>query len=354
MNLFFLAALSTSILPVQPSQPNRQTQLAAAPGLTALAFGSGNSIWFAASRDNGHNFSSPIQITQGAVLALGRHRGPRVTISGDAILVSAILGKSLAAGPHAHGLPADGDLVTWRSTDGGMTWSQPTVVNDVPAAAREGLHAIAAGPHGEIAATWLDLRATGTKLYGAYSRDNGASWSKNVLLYESPEGTICQCCDPSIVSTGNGKFQVMFRNVLGGARNMYLADWDLSMPVTKVQKLGVGSWNLNACPMDGGGLARRGKSLVTAWRRDETVYLDDPGQPEVALGEGKDVALALSPKGPYVAWVSKSGIEVHAPSEKTPVCLSPTGSFPALANLPNGSVLAAWEEDGQIHLKVLE
>ena len=87
-----------------------------------------------------------------------------MTISGDAILVSAVLGKSLATGPHAHGLPADGDLVTWRSTDGGVTWSKPTVINDVSAAAREGLHAIAA-LHGEMAAVWLDLRATGTKLY---------------------------------------------------------------------------------------------------------------------------------------------------------------------------------------------
>ena len=39
-------------------------------------------------------------------------------------------------------------------------------------------------------------------------------------------------------------------------------------------------------------------------------------------GEGKDVALAVSQKGPYVAWVSKSGIQVLTPSEKRrPACL---------------------------------
>ena len=38
---------------------------------------------------------------------------------------------------------------------------------------------------------------------------------------------------PSIVSSGQGRFQVMFRNVLGGARDMYLADWDLSAPLVK-------------------------------------------------------------------------------------------------------------------------
>ena len=62
----------------------------------------------------------------------------------------------------------------------------------------------------------------GTKLYGARSRDGGVTWSKNVLIYESPDGTICQCCHPSAAFDPGGQVLVMWRNCLGGARDMYL------------------------------------------------------------------------------------------------------------------------------------
>jgi hypothetical protein len=107
--------------------------------------------------------------------------------------------------------------MAWRSVDGGRTWSAPTVVNDTPKAAREGLHAMAADAEGHIAAAWLDDRsAPGKRLYGAFSNDAGKTWSRNVMLYESSDGTICQCCHPSLVALGHGEFAVMWRNAVGG------------------------------------------------------------------------------------------------------------------------------------------
>jgi hypothetical protein len=352
MLLFLATAIATSILPVQAEQPNRQPQLASAPDLTALVFASGNSIWFSASHNKGVTFSPAVKVTDVPLLAVGRHRGPHVTISGKTIVVTAVSGRRLAAGPHAHGLPSDGDLLAWSSTDGGRSWSKPVVINDVPGSAREGLHAIAADEHNGLAAVWLDLRGTGTRLYGAYSNDRGATWSKNVLIYESPDGTICQCCDPSIIFSGPHRAEVMFRNVIHGSRDMYLANWNLGSTITSPQKLGKSSWKIDACPMDGGGLAHRGKT-VTAWRRDTTVYFDEPGHPEIPLGEGKDVALALAAKGAYIAWADSSGIELHKPDSKEPVRLSHSGSYPNLATLPNGSVLAGWEQDGKIELEII-
>jgi hypothetical protein len=117
MHLLLLSELLTTIPHVQTPQPNRQPEFVTVPGLTALVFGNGNSIWFSASRDNGHTFSAATEVARVPVLALGRHRGPRVDISGKTIVVSAVYGESVATGPHAHGLPADGDLVAWRSTD---------------------------------------------------------------------------------------------------------------------------------------------------------------------------------------------------------------------------------------------
>jgi hypothetical protein len=352
MHLPVLAAITVLLAPVQQGLPNRQPQLASEAGLTTLVFGSGNSIWFSRSLDNAQTFSMPSKVAQVPILALGRHRGPRVVLAGSTVIISAVYGETLSTGPHAHGLPEDGDLVTWRSTDRGQTWSPPVIVNDSPGSAREGLHAMAAGEHGQVAAVWLDLRAKGTRLYGAYSRDAGKTWSKNVLIYESPGGTICQCCHPSLVSSGEGSYAVMFRNAADGSRDMYLSEWEINGTVSAPKKLGDKSWALDACPMDGGGVVHEGKGIVTAWRRDHTIFLDAPGQGEKALGEGKDVAVTASSKGAYVAWTNPTGVQLQEPGKEASVTLSPTGSFPVLAALPDGSVLATWEQDGGIAIRV--
>ena len=340
-----------SIPPVKVETPHRQPQLAAANGVAALVFGSGHSVMFSQSKDTGRTFSKPAPIAESAVLALGRHRGPRIVFSGKTMLVSAVGGASLATGEHAHGLPADGDLLVWRSTDGGKTWSKAGVTNDAPGSAREGLHAMAADAEGHVAAAWLDLRAKGTRLYAAFSSDGGATWSKNLLVYESGDGSICQCCHPSLGALGGGEFAVMFRNALGGKRDMYLARVREGRVTASAAKLGTGSWEINACPMDGGGLVVSGTRTLTAWRRGEDIWLAEPGKPESRLGTGKDVALALQADRVFAIWSSGGRIESSV-SGKIEV-LSNDGAFPALTLLPQGGVLAAWEEKGGISFKKL-
>jgi hypothetical protein len=251
-------------------------------------------------------------------------------------------------------LPADGDLLTWRSTDGGTSWSKPVVVNDTPGAAREGLHAMTLDANGHLAAVWLDLRGKGTRLYGAFSNDAGATWSKNLLVYESPDGTICQCCDPSIVALGADEFAVMWRNALGGMRDMYSLRLRNGKVASAAGKIGRGSWKLEACPMDGGGIVSDHGKLVTAWRRDDRVFLAEAAGAETELGKGKDVAIAVGKKGAYVAWVAADGIEIRRPGAAGAERVAAGGAFPALAALDDGSVLVAWEHDGTISLQRVE
>jgi hypothetical protein len=339
--LFFAVLLALHLAPVSPTVPNRQPQLAAGHGTVALVFGSGESIWFARSADNGTTFSPPSRIATLPKLLLGRHRGPRLVISGDAMIVSAIATES--------------DLFYWRSTDGGRTWSQPAAINDQPKSAREGLHAMAADAEGHVAAAWLDDRtAPGKRLYGAFSNDAGATWSKNVLLYQSPGRTICECCHPSLVSLGHGEFAVMWRNVIDGYRDFYALRIRDGKPVSDAVKQGTGTWKLDACPMDGGGIAVRNGELVSAWRREHDVYLAEAGKPEVKLGAGQDIALAVNSKGAYTAWSTPGGIEAHLAGAAANTHLSDAGAFPALLALPDGSILAAWEENGSIATRRLE
>jgi hypothetical protein len=208
-----LHLLLLNISPLSANVPNRQPQLAAAYGQVALTFAAGHSIYFTSSQDGGRSFGPPLKVTDVPFLAVGRHRGPRVLILKDSIVISAI------AGPKT----GDGDLLVWRSVDRGKTWTQAGTVNDEPNAAHEGLHAMAADESGNLFAAWLDLRSKGTKLYGSRSTDGGVTWSKNTLLYASSDGTICQCCDPSIAIGAGGQVAVMWRNVLDGSRDFYIA-----------------------------------------------------------------------------------------------------------------------------------
>jgi hypothetical protein len=141
---------------------------------------------------------------------------------------------------------------------------------------------------------------------------------------------------------------------MDGDRDMYIASWDTAAGVQKVNKLGTGSWKLNACPMDGGVVVEVNGKIVSAWRRENTVYLNEAGERETALGEGKDVAIAPSSSGAYVAWVGKAGIEIHKPGNQPPMLLSAGGAYPTLKELANGYILAAWENNGQIETEVLK
>src|SRR4051794_16720068 len=132
-----LLFLAYNLVPSLPTVDYRQPQLAAGQGIVGVTFGSTNTVYFSYSANNGGTFSPPVKVSDAPNLALGRHRGPRIAITPTAIVISAIVGEK--------GGGKDGDLVAWRSTDKGRTWSQPVVINDVPAAAREGLHAMAAG-----------------------------------------------------------------------------------------------------------------------------------------------------------------------------------------------------------------
>jgi len=341
--------LALNLGPMGPDAPAREPQLAASGSTVALTFGAGSAIYFTVSHDSGRTFSVPVKVEQASNVVLTHHRGPRIAFSGKTIVISAITSTTPSSDAHAHSGGPDGDLFVWRSTDGGKTWSQAIRVNDVPNAPNEALHTLAADAKGNLFLAWLDHRAgaDGKTLYGARSADGGATWSKNFLVYQSPDGTICECCHPSSAFTPDGELLVMWRNWLDGSRDMYLARSRAGAVFGPAEKLGAGTWKLKGCPMDGGGVVVSGKRIFTAWRREGTVYLAEPGGHETALGQGKDLAVAAGPKGAYVAWAGASGIELRAP-DAAPVTLSKDGALPAITVLSDGAVVAAWQEGDSI------
>src|SRR5260370_42231016 len=122
-------------------------------------------------------------------------------------------------------------------------------------------------------AAWLDLRSAGTKLYGSRSTDGGHTWSRNVLIYASPAGTICQCCDPALAFDERGRISAMWRNVVDGSRDLYVSSSADGVHFGAARKLGDATWKLDACPMGGGGVGLDRGGLATARARARSSVL---------------------------------------------------------------------------------
>ena len=132
---------------------------------------------------------------------------------------------------------------------------------------------------------------------------------------------------------------------------MYLARSKDGVGFSAPEKLGTGTWKLNACPMDGGGLVTTQTGIVTVWRRDRSLFFDRPGSPEIEIGEGTDVSISASRNGLYAIWTTPAGIVVRAPDDKHARSTGEKGSFPSIAALPGGGAIAAWESDGKIAIQ---
>lgn len=55
----------------------------------------------------------------------------------------------------------------------------------------------------------------------------------------------------------------MWRNVLDGSRDFYVLHADAAHRFGTPHKVGDGTWKINACPMDGGGLVHAGARTIT-------------------------------------------------------------------------------------------
>jgi hypothetical protein len=270
-------------------------------------------------------------------------RGPRVAATENAVVITAIYG--------ARGKGADGDLLAWRSTDNGKSWSRGVAVNRVSGSAREGLHHTAAGPDGRVACVWLDLRNMRFEVFVAVSDDHGATWQPEWLAYRAPEGGVCPCCQPAIAFDRAGRLLMMWRNDLDGNRDMFLRTFEYKAGQWiggEASLLGRGHWPIDRCPMDGGALAAGdGPTIETVWRRGQDLFRCRPGDAEEKLGIGEQAWVTAGPGGFYLVWLSKrNGELVMKTPDKARVTLARAAADPvvAAALTGKGPVVAAWEE----------
>jgi hypothetical protein len=335
-----VAAAPVAVLPAGAVTNPRQPQAAVGDdGAIYIAFGAGDTVYCSTSTDGGVTYGDAVKVGTVDRLALGMRRGPRIAAGGKSVVLTAV----------SH---ASGKVLAWRTADRGRTWTGPVSVNDNAAGtANEGLHALAGAPDGSLYCVWLDHRLDRkNQIFGASSADGGATWSENRLIYQSPSGSVCECCHPAATFDREGKLFVMWRNSLNGFRDMYLASsTDGGKSFGQASKLGVGSWKLNACPMDGGYLAASPSGQVaTIWRREKQVVQADSSGGERLIAIGEQPWAASDSEGVWFVWLSRRGgdLWLASPGEDQPTKLSGNATDPVIAAPAGGDgfVVAVWED----------
>ena len=302
-----------------------------------IVYGTGDSIMYCFSADKGKTFSVPSLVSVLPGLVASHMRGPQIAATNNGINVIAC--NSL------------GDIFSYNKKDN-KNWFQGNKVNDADTIAKEGF--ISVSGDGENAfAVWLDLRGNKrNKIYGAKSIDGGKTWSPNKLIYASPDSTVCECCKPSVLVRNNNVY-VMFRNWLIGSRDLYLIQSpDGGNNFQEAQKLGNGSWKLNGCPMDGGGLVVNKEGIIqTAWRREKYIYASIPGAQEKVIGEGKGCTIEILKDKNVYAWDENGNLVVL--DENGNKKMVGKGGLPVLKAIDDHHVICVWENDKQIHASVV-
>lgn len=324
-----LSAAPVEILPHE-LRGALQPQVAVAPsGRIHVVFGKDNAVFHATSPD-GRAFSAPVKVGELEKLALKMRRGPRVTATDKLLLVTAI----------SH---ADGNVHAWTSADAGRTWKESAHLNTVPKSAREGLQALAGDGRGLVAAVWLDMRGKGTEPWGRVSRDGGATWGGEVSIYQSPDGHICECCVPTVAISPTGEIAAMWRNWLGGSRDLYMATSRDGRAFSPAQKLGAGTWRLNACPMDGGSLAfAPGGKWLAVWRRERTVFSSEASAPEKQLAANAAQPVAAFAGGtPLMLWEANGALMLQRGTE-SPARFAENAANASIVSGADSAVIA-WE-----------
>jgi hypothetical protein len=174
--------------------PNGEVYVAyvATPTKVSHLVGGRGQIFLAASTNGGQSFSAPAAITP--TFRIPFFPAVYQKASFPSLAVSPTNGNVYVAYSAQRSLKRGAQVEFIRSLNGGATFSAPTPINDVS----RGQHfqpAITVDSSGVVHAIWLDTRNRRSRLnstfdvYAAFSSNNGASFSPNVRVTQTPTHT---------------------------------------------------------------------------------------------------------------------------------------------------------------------
>jgi hypothetical protein len=307
-------------------------------GTVRMVFGRKDTIFAVASPAGRPVFGPPAVVGVVPDMHLGNTRGPTIASSRSRTVILAADSK--------------GTLTTFELDHGNGRWTRrDRPLNDAVGSAPEGLATIAADSDDNFYAVWLDLReGRQNNIYFTRVPLAGEKAVPNQRIYVSPDGHVCECCRPSVAVSGR-RVAVMFRNWVGGARDLYvMRSSDRGKSFSTASKLGQGSWKLDACPMDGGALSLASNGdVLTVWRRDLSIFTATASGAETRVATGKSPMMDRRNGQTYLVWQDGTSIMLRRPG----VADQPVGEgrLPQVKVLADGTVLVAWERAGNLYYR---
>ncbi len=191
------------------------------------------------------------------------------------------------------------------------------------------------------------------KIYMATSINGGQTWSKSNLVYQSPDGSVCECCKPSIKSDSEGALFVMFRNNINGSRDLHFTkSIDNGKTFSEAEKLGTGTWKINGCPMDGGGIDINKKGeLNTVWQRNGEIFMSDSGDNEQQIGYGRSPSISSNNHKTNIIFTMGEDIMVTDSKIILPEKIG-TGTSPKVLTTKNATIYFWVNEEGIQYKKI--
>lgn len=309
-------------------------------GIIRMAYGRHDSVFCTTSTDNGKSFSKPELVGQLLNMHLGMSRGPQLASSEHYSVITAM---------------DKAGNISWFLLDHSKgKWVKKGFVNDKKGSAPEGLMGLAADDQDHFYAVWLDLRLNkNNNICFASLSAKDSKWSANKFIYQSPEGHTCECCKPNIAVKEN-HVVVMFRNWLKGSRDLYLTESTNGGKIFSApEKLGIGTWKLNGCPMDGGGVTiDKHNQVLTTWQRQGVVYFCKPKEKEVAVNNGRLCSINVGSGKILCSYQINDQVRIKDITSGKDLLIG-NGSFTKTAILPDNNIIAVWEEGNQIKYKEL-
>ena len=223
--------------------------------------------------------------------------------------------------------PYAGAIYYSLSADKGKTWSKAQFLHsDTLHTYGRSFFDIATLKNGEVAAVWLDGRfgkkQEGSALFFAKT-SAGKGFGKDSLL----NGSTCECCRTDLLCDENGKLHIAYRSIIFPSglaskqvRDMvYISSDDDGTTFSKERVISNDNWQIEGCPHSGPSLAQANNKISAAWF--------------TAAGGNSGIYCTSLENG---AFSKKSLITVK-------------GRHPQLSSLPNGQVLAVYEEESEAH-----
>lgn len=334
--LAFFSLSSLSKFPTNFIGNGQQPQVSVdTKGIIRVVFGSDDQIFCATSIDDGVSFNKPLLVGKVPDMHLGMSRGPQFTSSNKISVITA--------------MDKMGNIHWYRLNHGTAKWNYMGIVNDLKNSAPEGLMNIAADDKDNFYAVWLDTRVgKHNQIYFSSLTEKSSKWSKNIMAYQSPDQHVCECCRPSVAVKGTS-IALMFRNWLNGSRDLYVVrSSDQGKTFSPAVKMGMDTWKLNGCPMDGGGLRiTTANTVQTVWQRKGNIYYATPGEPEIYLARGRTCSIAGNGTKPLITYQAGDTLNVITYPQKKPLMIG-TGGYMKTAQLSITSNFFVWEQNNQI------